>query len=489
MASSKFLSCHLKPVPDGESSITILSDAKVKVSSFYLDTTGRSSISLPLRLQFPSAEMLQEFRELTRFEIACSSDPDNLESKDSVEVGSEPSRFSLSIEAKVTLTFGSGEAVSATVEGVSVISYKIDGDSIYFDTAILMLVSRKGEPGMPSNTTFVKTNVEVTALMLEKKKRSEISPYSVLDGINLGEFRSVEKDTSRSLVQRTRLSPITLLVALTHAFSITTRSISGGVAGRTLVAINMCHSNTHNEKVVISNITLHPGNSQQLHPATQSAYDDDLYDMSNNVRWSFVKECSVDLPLILKPHDVVSTVIAIEATVDEVYRTFRCPVSVSGTVGSKDRLLRNFKSIAASEIEWTTSQAASDASEAFRVDMKLHSASIQLGSAFAVTLNIANISGQKRDIRLELLPDSAQPAARNTNSSQLSQAVTENALIPIDSTLSIGELSGKARTEVTMRFIATKSGTLRLPSFALVDCKSCKEYHCLHDMRVVVQPL
>jgi hypothetical protein len=497
MATKVFLSSILKPVQDEESSITIVSDDKAKASSFYLDSSGRSSISLPLRLQFPSAEALHEFQELTKFEVPCTGEFGNTRISSTVKTESEvatsePSRFSLSIEAKITLTFGSGEAVTATVEGVSVITYKIDGDSVFFDTEILMLVSRKGEGGTPTDESFVKTNLEVTVVLSEKKQKSEITPYVSLDNLSLGGFRNVDKDFSRSLVQRTRLNPITLLVSLTHAFSITTRSISGTSMGRTLVAINICHSNTHNEKVVISNITLHPGNSQQYQPGSHSAYEDQLYDMSNNVRWSFVKECSVNLPLILKPQEIISTVILIEATKDEYFRRFRCPISVSGTVGSTDRIIRKCKSIAASEVEWTTTQAASESSEAFRVDMDLQCKDVLLGSAFAVALKISNISGQKRDIRLELLPD-AKPA----NSSSLDgtrpgargQGTSVDALIPIDSTVSLGELGGKTQTEVVLRFIPTKPGTLLLPRFALVDCRTKKEYHCVHNFKVVVRAL
>lgn len=543
MLSQHFASCSLKPVvgkdPSSSSLIASPSAGTWKTSSFYLDSSGRSSISLPLELKFASKEALDEF-------IATKCivpDPRNTSSKeaapekgdtadadaitdDDVAVTTETnqeesSRWCFGIEAKVSLTFGTGEAISAMVEDIKVEASKVEGESVYFDTEIVVRVSRAGGDRLePKDESRVKTNLEVSAVLSEKVKVVN-EDATVLEGLrtlNLGGFPDLGQTSSQRRVRLTRLAPFALHVSLTHALSISVKSINTQPMGKTLVSLTMRHSNTHTEPVTVTNIALHPGQSREDTSQTDGDPPQAVSDMTKSFQWGYALKAKADLPLTLKPHEAFSTIITIEAADDTCSRKFIAPISVTSVVGRKDApagvgssTSHRYNLVVAADVQWMTTRAAVEPADAFRVNMALQDMACVVGETMEVSLDVLNLSSEERDLTLMIDHDSQNSlmalgyvhdglmtvSEKNGQSfgvlglsNDRGHAIPDGCdseLLAVDAALVLGEIKGHASATAKLRFIPLREGTLTVPFFNFVDKKSGVFYKCIHNLRIVAK--
>jgi hypothetical protein len=341
MFSDKFRQCKLVPAvtsstndANKNSSVAAITtvlgvDGKWKTSSFYLDSSGRSSILLPLQLSFGSRDELLQFVTADCFTPKPSNytkstkDEEELQQKIQKSVNRQILKDiirSIGIEAKVTLTFGTGSAWKASVEGLTILSTRIGGsDSVdshctYFNTEIIVRVSKGqeilnndddntdssitnplnsyGSQSESSNNSSsadmysgVKTNLEIRAVYTERYIKgmkdgntnvsdpsyiatmtspSVLSPLEAMNSFNsLYGFNDYEPAVDRNLKEyRTIHPPLTLHVDLTHAVTIGVKSYDGPKMGQSFISFTMSHSNTHQLPVTITSISLHPGHSK-----------------------------------------------------------------------------------------------------------------------------------------------------------------------------------------------------------------------------------
>ena len=399
--ASSSSSCAVVAVNDSSSS----EHKKYKTSSFYLDSSGRASISLPLQLEFPSEESLRHFQDClepkpvnnnNNKSAAKDEEGNNDETTTSSttttttaaastqDPPSPPPKRRISIEAKVTLSIGSGEAIVATVEKVTVQSTKQqlvsssnnnnnnNNNIVIFETDIIVRVSRAGTAGavVPSSSngdasSGAKADLEIAAVLLEqsdatatataptaKQDTSTTMKYSqTLDGLtllNLGGAAARRRrlnsnnilNSNNTAVRYTRTKPFTLQASLTNALSISVVSIPGPVVGHTLLGLTIQHTGTHTEDICITNIALHPSHSRECNggnrgvvPAAAAAAAGVVKDTSKLVQWGYARQSDPDLPLTLQCHEAFSTILAVDATQDSKCRKFTCPVSVTAVLG------------------------------------------------------------------------------------------------------------------------------------------------------------
>jgi hypothetical protein len=537
MVSQHFASCSLKPVvgKDASSSSLIASTSAGtwKTSSFYLDSSGRSSISLPLELKFASKGALDEFiatkcivpdprnakiQEATP-EKGNPADADG--TKDDTAGTTETSRWSFGIEAKVSLTFGTGEAISAMVEDIKVEASKVEGESIYFDTEIVVRVSRAGGDRLePDDESRVKTNLEVSAVLSERVKlvKEDAVALESLKTLNLGGFPDLGQSSSQRRVRLTRLAPFALHVSLTHALSISVKSVNTQTMGKTLVSLTMRHSNTHTEPVTVTNIALHPGHSREDTSQTDGEPQQAVLDMTKAFQWGYALKSKAHLPLTLKPHEAFSTIITVEAADDICSRKFIAPISVNAVVGKKDAQTGSGSStsyrynvVVAADVQWMTTRAAVDPADAFRIDMALQDMECVVGAPMEVSLDVLNLSSKERDLTLMIDHDSQNSLMALGNvhdglmtvsekngqsfgvlglSNDQGHAIPDGSdsdLLAVDVALVLGEMKGHASVTAKLRFIPLREGTLTVPFFKFVDKKSGVFYKCIHNLRIVAK--
>ena len=472
-AVSAFSAASIHAVTNTESSTSSIvrqADDKLKASSYYLDSTGRSSISLPLRLDFADATALKTFLESTQVQRDEKDD-------------TKKHRYTLAVEAKVTLTFGSGEAISAAVEDVSILATTVEESSIRFDTAIVVKVSRKGPHQVDSAS--VKTVLEVTAALTEKMEEEHADTVSLLESLNIG----FQKKEAVDRLHQTRLPPITLSVSMTNALAILVRSLSES-GDRTLISVTIRHANTHSDPVTITGVSCHPNQSLSL--------DNEPVELRNVARWGYVLEPK--WPVTLAPHQAVATILQIDATDDERARDLLAPVSVTATVGSSSRSGEKFYINALAQAQWHTRRAAIEPSEAFRIEITLPDPKCVVGSVFTLEASIENLHAERcENMGLEIADDENHtpvPIKSNLDASEhhrfrvhtISDAEERDGeLIAVDTTIALGELPAHKATMAKLRFIPLRAGTLRIPNFSLVNTKSGSRYLCKHSFQVVVQ--
>ena len=514
----QFASCVLAPVNGGAEAVTSSNGKKWKTSSFYLDSSGRASIALPLQLQFPSKKVLDSFVSLgcvcpapkdgskeestTEIETGASVDltgesATSTTTNKTNEPGVTAARNSLiSIEAKVTLTFGTGQAIAARAEGVTILSTKIDAESnsLHFNTEIIVRVSRaEGGKVDSGESSGVKTNVEINAAFTERLPSLPSptqSALGVLDTLSRGH------PATRHIATTRLVTPLELHVALTHALSIAVRSVPGPAMGQNFLALTMTHSNTHQQPVKITSIALHPGVTRQE--------GKDPTDMSHSVMWGYAPYSDPKLPLTLLPNEAYSVIMTVDAREDSQSRRCYCPLSISATVGKQD----SYHIVAATDAYWTTSRAAIEPADSFLIDLSLGDGADEsneqcvVGSPLTVNVEITNLSSEPRQLMLVLDSASESSTRKSTGPSNRWGLVTEvegykfgvggpddrdQELFVIDAALLLGELKGQSSTRARLRAIPLREGSLNIPNFKLVDNRTGRRYSCIHKLQVVVQ--
>jgi hypothetical protein len=455
-----------------------------------------------LQLKFPTKDALNVFLEAdcvhpkpVNYENKCEEDSGSgtgeekewgVEITESEDKGTkdEPSAASasgrekrISIEAKVTLTFGTGQAVTAKVEGVHVLSTKVEEpeNAIHFDTEVIVRVSRpEGDRIDSGDASGVKTNLEVTAVYTERSRETQqmAAALEALKILNLGGFTDHPGTGSayRS-VSEVRLHPSEVYVTLTHALAVAVRSVSGPAMGQTFIALTMSHSNTHAEPVQITSIALHPGHTRYKDASSSSG----VKDMSSMVKWGYAPNSDPQLPLTLHPNETFSTILTVQATEDTVCRQCSCPLSITACVG-KSSGRRTYVVAGSDDASWTTCAAAVEPGDAFRVDLSLaEDDECIVGAPLTVNMNVYNLSTESRQLML-LVDSESKKASSNSvvvtekdgykfgvwglSSDSGARDIPdqrERELLTMDTALLLGELKGQTSTKVTLRMIPCKS--------------------------------
>ena len=465
--SPHFVGCRLKP----QGAEQAVADAKspYKVNSFYLDSAGRVQVSLPLQLSLSSSEALQAVLA----SHCIQPPPPSINGSNDDDEGSvdRNGTYLLSVEARVTMTFGTGEAISATVESVQIESTRVKDDEV--NTLCLQVqanlrVSRQGE--IVSSVAGVKLNLEVFAVLTEKHKTSQspsaqntttehkssgvvLSQMSQerhalaigLRDLHLGHSQQSSfgpsaaynlKHTATSthhVVTKTRLTPpILCQVGLNHALSVESRSMNGPTLGETWIALNISHSNTHSYPVTITNVTLHPAFSQSYAATTSRVGEAPVVDMSQNVHWRFLDGCSrtTKFPKILQPNDAYSTVLYLTAEEDIMSRKFTSPISVTAAIYEETLApatsKRTTEIVAVAQGEWTSAKRPVAASDSFCVDITLPDPeTVTVGKIFSLSLSIYNLGPEHKDLKVLVL-SSTRDKSESESSPQGTCIVFEN---------------------------------------------------------------
>lgn len=472
MSCKLFNECVLRPV-SGEHVEKI--DGKWKASSFFMDSSGRSSIFLPLELQFPSREILTEF-------ASCFHPiPEGLDEAEQVVDKDGRTTKTICIEAKVTLTFGTGHAISARVERVKIHGTKVQENSAFFDTEISVCVTQEDKM-VTTESGSVKTNLEISAAYYERSAfDTAASAFEILDMWN----RNTESFFHRNVAQ---LAPFTLHVSLKHALSVAVRSLPGPAMGHTFLALTMSHSNTHSQPVTITSINLHASHTGQKSDSIEGLA---VTDMSSNVQWAYAPKSDPQLPLVLLPNESVATILSVHASEDSLVRRCVCPLSVTAVVGKNSI-------VAATEATWTSCRSAVEPADSFRVDMTLaEDSECIVGAPLQVNMEITNLSTESR--QLMLIVDIEAPKKTVVVSEKggyrfglwgmpsNTSLEFEQELLAVDAALLLGEVKGQSSTRAKLRVIPLREGTLSIPNFKLVDSRTGKRYNCIHKLQAVVQ--
>ena len=333
--------------------VTLNSKGKWCITSNYFDSHGGANITLPLQLQFPSKEVMDSFlnNNISDSEdrgsggICCiqpqpinfddymkqsniSENKDDTPDHQKIEVATHIPV--IGIEAKVTLTFGTGHAMTSKVETVKIISTFIDEstNSILFYTNIMVRVSHVETNIIPSmetksthgddhvtdsndttsSTTIIdpieaskmKLNLEIMASYYYKNSvpttntSTNVDYASALQLLSSTNYHQPQQQgqsmlsSSRSLspIQIKKLVPIPLelYVSLSHTLQISNpRTISHPtIMGMTYIAFTMTHANIHSDPIHVTNIVLHPHfNSSENKKDT-------------NFKWGFVSTTTKD---------------------------------------------------------------------------------------------------------------------------------------------------------------------------------------------------
>jgi len=552
--ASLFSTCTFVCEPSTTASVAnaakVSSSSTLMIDSFYLDSAGRVQVFLPLRLKFASREELDKVLEL-----GCIHPmPSNWSSSSDNGPPATNASYSVSVEARVKMTFGASEAVMVTVESVSIESSSISDT----DETILCLnvrsdlrVVKQGD--IVSSVAGVKLNFEVSAILTKvqatrptesKDNLSEVAKerLSLAEGLHAlysgrpqeSKINSLSSTTTRSasnVITKTKLaSPVICQVNLLHAINVSARTMNGPTMGHSWIAVEIQHSNTHPLTVTINNVTIHPAFSQAK-TMDGAAIDPagEIIDMSQNVKWRFLEGSDhVLFPRKICPHEAFSTVLFIKAEEDSMCRTFACPISVAATV-EEDAAQKSRGPIPSMETvvqgSWTSAKRATESSDSFRVDYSLpRPDDVVVGEIFSLCLNIHNLSTERKDLKLKVLPrsrikreaeeskgqgDQDDVVVENLNMLDLvlgngssngddgNNNLNENQLLAVDDSCILGTVNAKDAAKAEIRFMPLCSGTLPLPYFDLLSVESAKGsakgkrnsgtssiFRCMHNLQV-----
>ena len=292
------------------------------ITSFFVDSSGRSSFTTPLQIIFNDKKSLEEFLAAK----SLNPPPHNLISGQNQTESVEDSKTNASVSFEVkSIPSNSDENNQVTVEGVSILSCSVNELVVAFQTKVTVRATSSGPSSInvttsadsltqlspsrfssspiKSNTmkksmndgdeadieeqhqqvnlsaTFKITPVLTIESRLHEKKKNQVgkndfSPDLTLLGLaaipdqmqysNNTKSASSILSTSNDRVHETRLSPASINVKLTNAFSIAVQSVPGPKSGmgNTLVSLSIRHSKTHNLPVTITNVAVHPGHSR-----------------------------------------------------------------------------------------------------------------------------------------------------------------------------------------------------------------------------------
>ena len=435
-------------------------------TSFYLDASGRSKMSLPLKFTFDSQEALDHFlandcihpvpHNIVDKEKEGGEEKEGEEGAEggsgggssdnkrntnlgfevttvAVETADNPIDFDASMVSMRSIYSTASHRTSplplqqhrAIVEGIKVTSSRIEGLSIYFDTQVIVRAAAH-------DSLMVKTRLQVVAVLSEQP-RDPPTQQSRMSYEGFPDF-TLQTTLTASKVQHTRLEPFLLEVTLTDALTIDVTSVTGPTTGRTFVSLVLRHPNTHSEPVTVTNIAMHPGHSRlelpappgatTLSPTNNNTNNNNnsansphmiAVDMSESVQWGYAPQTQPKLPMVLYPQGAYATVLTVDAMEHMRSRTFKSPVSVTAVVGSPEKEAGAKEgdnndnaptTISSADAQWTTGRLAQEPSDAFRIDMQLQNKDFYVGEPFTIFLRVKNLSADARDMMLLVAKDS-----------------------------------------------------------------------------------
>lgn len=478
MLAKAFQACSIGPAQESIQS----KDGKWKIDAFYLDSSGRSIVSLPLRLKFATVDDLDAFLASNCIHPEPENSPVILGDDKEENEESETSTFerTIAVDARVTLTVGNAHAALARVEGVTIVSTTVENDccSILLSTEVVVRVSRTDDG---RNTGDVKATLEMTASLTEETKSKEAD--DALSALNLLQsFNRADQQIQPSPV--TRLPPFTVQVVLTHALSIGIRSIPGPEMGQTFLALHMKHSNTHSQPVTIKSIELHPGVSVMRDPDSPMDHQHTITaDMSKIAKWSF-SNSDPSLPLVIKPNEAYSSVLTVFAKEDMLARQCACPLSITAFVHGRHEI------VAAVDAVFHTARSAAEPSDGLGVQMHIETDTVRVGAPLSLALEVSNLSFETRQLMLMIDRESNLNKWAIVSDVQgqkfgISGPEEGQDLLAVDAALVLGELKGNSSTKATLRLIPLRPGALSIPNFRFVDHRSGKRYYCAHKLQAV----
>jgi hypothetical protein len=576
-----FGSCSFAPTASGK--ITVTANIKVdddtnnddskqlpsvifRMTSFFIDSSGRSTFSLPLELKFSSKQKLDEF-----LAAGClDPPPQNLVQDDDTRSDMAPSRLAFEVKSSPM-----EESKEVSVEGVTIQSCSVDADSlaIHFQLKVTVravlidddvlssplspvafsasprgsgsvggaenfnfIIDQEEEHDVTPDSTLPTKALNVVASLqiipvlsiLKHHSKNSHSMNSDDDDTDLVELMALEMaaipykllKTTMDKVQEVRLSPMLLTLTLTHAFTISVKSVPGpnSPMGSTLVSLTMQHSNSHSETVTVTNIALHPGHSRQDFQDGQEPQQS-VINMTKAVQWGYLPCTELRLPLSIGPHEAYSTILYVDAGEEMLSRAFVSPLSVTGYVGNDTEGSiagandATYRVVVAGDAHWTTKLVAVEPADAFRIHMNVERNITKLGEPFVVKLRIFNLSLDSRDLMLLFAKSEAKASTikadafkeESVNSAVVSEAdgytfgvwgISEDddgtvqlnrdyELLAIDAALVLGEVEGQHAVDASLRLAPLKLGRLKVPNWKLYDKFTGKWYHCVHNLSIV----
>lgn len=476
---------------------------KVTSSSYYLDSNGRACLSVPLELSFPTEKLLTDSLDANCFhpKPLYKKNDDADKKSDTGETQSS----NIFIEAKVVLTFGSGEAILALVEQVRVHSITVQSPtSLLFETDVFIRVSHVDENAR-GRMTDVKVAIEMSAVLHQRLPvEGDDSTNAALQLLKTAMNKSIGADAQN--IRSIRTNSASIKAHLTQALTVHVDSVSGPAAGETFLSVHIRHSCTHKEPVTITRIRLHPLQEETTLAVPQST--------SSTVRWAFAEHCDPGLPITLNPEESFFTILLVDASRDSICRTFKCPVSVTAVLGKRENSEDYRYQVAASaQAEFTSSPMASEPSDGFFLDFQLIGDKARVGSLIVVRVDVRNLSNETRDNllllvgnndadreeelalapnesprRLEVsteLDDGYRIGVRGLSLTEVMNSSHET-LIPLDTGYLLPQMEGHKAITVDLRFIPRKEGLAIFPHLQIVDRTKGITYVGFHKFRAAI---
>jgi hypothetical protein len=301
------------------------------LTSFFVDSSGRSSFTLPLLLTFKTTSDLEELLLATN----CFDLPGKIndvvvadESESAAGAASSPLAVATKIKASIAFEVKSIPTDEVTIEGVSILSCSVNKNKsvVTFQTKVTAQATLWEESSSPAVTSpvvdpgsfsssprknssidkdgrdffpgpnnsndndeaelrqqqevNVSTNLEITPIFTIEKNiignedntnetsNNDYTPdlmtlslAAIPDQMQYIKESNIGNSSRDRAHNEVRLSPVTICVDFTNAFTITVQSMVGPV-GNTLVSLTIRHSNTHKLPVTLTNISFHPGHSK-----------------------------------------------------------------------------------------------------------------------------------------------------------------------------------------------------------------------------------
>lgn len=511
----RFASCSFTPVTKiiaSFSPVVASVEGSWSATTYYLDASGRSSFFLPLQLGCRTKEDVDRIVASK----CLKPPPQNVQQQDEEESLSFPS-FSFRLEAQCHAVEKGAAAVA--VEGVTILSTTVEGNSILLDTEVILRAPFKSDSvhtkqSNQSHSGVVKTRLEVTAVLADCSKQNR-PVASGLMALELGGgSRPFSGNPSELHSNQTRVGPLSINVSLTYALIMSAKSVGGTSLASTMVSLTMKHSNTHSEPVTITNIALHPAHSRQdalyLKDRSMPGGERSVIDMSKHVKWGYAPQTEPQLPIVLLPYEAYSVIICVEAMNDSRSQTFASPIAVTAVVGDEAESSRRPNAVVTTDAQWTTGRVTVEPSDAFRVELNLRESNCCVGAPFVVSVRVCNLSEATRDLLLVMPKEgdntkvdskepSIPPAVSQANGytfgvwgisgdekiSSDAKGNNEQDLIAIDSALTLGQVKAQHSINSEIRFVPLRDGSLRIPDFKIYDKTAGKWYRCNHKLSVV----
>lgn len=489
--------CTLLPIPAEDPAscfVTKSEDGKWKTTSFYVDSYGIARISLPLELTFSSVEARQQYLDRGCVVPRPSNSSDEEKTED--EEKSKKKKDSIAVEARVSLTYGTGEAMAVTIDSVEVMSTSIKEEStsiVLYSMITIRIAGTESETTDPSVFTQVKANLEISAVFSETLPTVDYGAeaLSILSEMNLiGSKMSPEKQVASSLkVKKCKTTPFVLHTSFSDALVVDVRSVPGPEMGETFLSVSIQHSGTHSEPITITRLALHSSLSRENTAEEQSRTKKarGLPTPCNTLRWNFAPRSNPNLPVTLRRDEAISTILRVESRADKQCRNLVCPLSVTAYIADELSPFRHELTIDA-KAEYNSFKSIDEKDMLVNLSLEEPSKCL-VGAPMTVKVEVQNLGNDARHI--ELMIDAADYRggdAKEIGPDGFERAIKKDDLVLMDTSCVIGKIQSQCSSVAKLRMIPMKEGTVHIPNMVLHDTKNDFTFSCFHKLRADVQP-